>query len=171
MARKTQKRKKSRSPAQPPAGPPRQRGMSRRDALRTGALFGVGALLIAGGGTAFALDFRRRLVEQDLSVIGNGVPTIVQIHDPSCVQCAALQTATKRALRSFEASAVNYRVANITTEAGGQFQGEQGLPRVTLALFNGSGERVHVVSGVENATDLEDVFAYHLALPSQATKP
>lgn len=138
--------------------------MSRRDTLRNSAFLGAGALIVGGGGAALALDFRRKMDEQDLTVIGNGTAAIVQVHDPSCADCATLQKQTRQALRQFSPDAVNFRVANIASREGSAFQGQQGLPHVTLALFDGSGERLHVVRGVREADELADIFAYHLGL-------
>ncbi|MEM6728434.1 MAG: hypothetical protein AAF618_08035 [Pseudomonadota bacterium] len=75
MARKTTKRKKAQTSAQPAPK------ASRRGLLLYG---GAGFLALGGAGTAFAVDFMAKLEEQDLSVIGNGTPALVQIHDPAC---------------------------------------------------------------------------------------
>ncbi|MEL7026665.1 MAG: hypothetical protein AAGO57_05470, partial [Pseudomonadota bacterium] len=115
------------------------------------AAFGFGGVVIAGGGTAFAVDFSRKLSELDLSVIGQGTPVVVQIHDPQCALCADLQRQTRRALRRFDDDALFYRVANIRNEEGLSFQTGQGLPHVTLVLFDKDGRRVHVVEGVTPA--------------------
>ena len=162
MARK----KRTRKTAPKAAATSQTPTQTRRDFLWKIASTGIGGVVVAGGGAAFAMDFRKKLAEQDLSVIGNGTPAIVQIHDPSCPSCAALQKETRSALRAFDPAQFNYRVANITTEAGSRFQGAQGLPHVTLARFNGAGERVHVVNGVQEAEVLIDAFQTHLALPT-----
>lgn len=156
MARKTTKRKKSAEPQQKPKA-----ASSRRSVL----LYGGAAVLVAGGaGTAFAVDFMSKLEEQDLSAIGNGTPAVVQIHDPACPDCALLQRAARKALRSFDGAALNYRVAYLNTEEGSRFSGAQGLSRVTLALFDGAGERVHTIQGVRDAAFLRESIALHLDL-------
>ena len=161
MARKKQKRRHKSAEAPAEKRSPR----TRREVLRT-ALIGGGALLALGGaGTAFAIDFRNKLAEQDLTAIGNGKPTIVQVHDPSCALCTSLQKATRRALRSFEDGSINFRVANITTQAGSTFQGQQGLPHVTLALFDADGRRVQVVRGVQSPEFLVQTFKEVFGIP------
>lgn len=158
MARKTTKRAKS--PSQPKETP-----QTRRSVLVKGAAYAAGGLVLAGGAGAFAMDFRKKLAEQDLSVIGQGTPVIVQIHDPQCQLCTTLQRHTRRALRSIEDGAVLYRVANIKTEEGSAHQAREGLPHVTLVLYNGDGERVHVIEGVTPTEELIEAFQNHLRLP------
>ncbi|WP_425039146.1 hypothetical protein [Primorskyibacter sp. S187A] len=151
MARKTTKRRKSQD-AQPAAPKP----TNRRDTLKTLALFGAGAAVLGGGGTALALDFRKKLAETDLSRIGNGMATIVQIHDPQCALCTALQKATRKALRQCkDAAQTQYLVANITTLEGAEFQARMGLPNVTLVFLDGAGKHVHTIQGVTPADEIK----------------
>lgn len=160
MARKTQKRKKTgTTPAQSGA-------QSRRTTLRQIVTVGIGGAVLVGGGGVFAMDFRKKLQEQDLSVIGQGVPVVLQIHDPQCSSCAALQRQTRRALKSFDGGEIIYRVANIQTADGAARQRREALPTVTLALFDGDGERVHVIEGVTPAEDLVHAFRQHLNVPA-----
>lgn len=70
------------------------------------------------GGSVFATDFRKKLQEQDLSVIGQGLPVVLQIHDPQCSSCTAFQRQTRRALKSFDEGGLIYRVANTQTSDG-----------------------------------------------------
>ena len=101
----------------------------------------------------------------DLSVIGQGKPVILQIHDPQCCMCAALQKQPRRALKQVDESSVYYHVANIRTDDGAAVQAREGLPHVTLVLYNGKGERVYVIGGVTPAEDLLKAFRRHLRLP------
>lgn len=39
------------------------------------------------------------ICEADLTKVGNGLPTIVQIHDPNCQLCAVLQNQNRRRWR------------------------------------------------------------------------
>ncbi|MEM1374305.1 MAG: thioredoxin family protein [Pseudomonadota bacterium] len=159
MARKTTKRKKSAEPR-----PQAKAATSRRSLF----LYGGAALVLAGGaGTAFGVDFMAKLDEQDLSVIGNGTPAVVQIHDPTCPECTLLQRSARKALKSFDTDALNYRVAYLNTEDGSRFSGNQGLSRVTLALFDGDGQRVHTIQGVREADFVRDSIALHLALDTK----
>ncbi|WP_293446731.1 hypothetical protein [Planktotalea sp.] len=161
MSRKSNKRTKLKSSAQSPA----PHSVSRRLTLKEIALYALGGAAITGGGVALAADFQSKLIELDLSVIGQGTPVILQIHDPQCSMCAALQKQTRIALKSLEADAVLYRVANISTEEGAAQQRLKGLPHVTLVLYNGEGVRQHVIQGVTPAADLLKAFQQYLKLP------
>ncbi|MEL7344145.1 MAG: hypothetical protein AAFN59_04710 [Pseudomonadota bacterium] len=141
MARKNKKPRTKATSATP-------KPVSRRSALGTFAAYGAGAVALVGGGTAFALDFRAKMREGDLSRIGNGLPTIVQIHDPQCSQCATLQRATRRAMDRFDADDFQYLVANIRSTDGAAFAGAAGLPHVTLLLLDGDGTRQRVIQGI-----------------------
>jgi len=73
--------------------------VTRRDLLKSLPYYGAGALVVGGGAAWFITDFRSKLAEGDLTRIGQGNPTIVQIHDPSCQLCNALQRETRTALK------------------------------------------------------------------------
>ena len=163
MAKKTRKRRKS--GAAQGQGTAQTGGPSRRMTLRQIATFGIGGAVLLGGGGVFAMDFRKKLQEQDLSVIGQGTPVLLQIHDPQCPNCTALQRQTRRALKSFDEGEILYRVANIQTPDGLARQRMEALPTVTLALFDGAGTRVHVIEGVTPADDLVAAFRRYLAPP------
>lgn len=166
MARKTVKRKPAGSAKPPQAHTP---SASRRDTLKGLMWWGAGGAALLGGGAVFAMDFRKKLAEHDLSVIGQGVPVILQIHDPQCSLCAALQKQTRSALRAFDDHDVLFRVANVRTTEGAARQQAEGLPHVTLVLYDGEGHRVHVVEGVTQADVLVETFKRHLGLtPARA---
>lgn len=155
MARKAKKRSKS---AEQTTTAPTQ--ASRRGVLGSLAVYGVGAAIVAGGGTALALDFRKKLAEADLDRIGNGQPSIVQIHDPQCGLCATLQKAARRAFAdcSDDATEVQYLVANVRSDEGARFQADMGLPHVTLVFFDGAGRHVHTIQGVTPAEDIKSAM-------------
>lgn len=102
------------------------------------------------------------ICEGDLTKIGKGRPTIVQIHDPSCSLCIALQKQTRRALKPFDGDQFDYLVANINTIQGSTLAMRYGVPHVTLLLFDGQGTMVEVVRGPADANDLRPIFAAHL---------
>jgi len=139
---------------------PNTKPMSRRDMLQRGAVFGAGAVVLAAGGTAFSFDFRKTMAEADLTKIGQGNPTIVQIHDPSCRLCQALQRETRAALADCN-EGYTYLVANITTADGAAFQRRMGQPHVTLALLDGDGTPLHFINGVTAAETLKAQFQTH----------
>lgn len=159
MARKTKQRK--RTTPQPDAPP---RAIDRRHALKTGTFYGVAGLLAIGGAGWFARDFRSKLLETQLGDIGNGIPTVLQIHDPQCSLCAQLQRQTRKALARFDAGAVQFRVADITTSQGAAASARYGVAHVTLVLLCGRGDVRHIVEGVTPADELARLFARHLRL-------
>ncbi|MFK7940170.1 MAG: hypothetical protein AB8B82_12380 [Roseovarius sp.] len=158
MARKTKKRvKQAETTAQ-------KQPVTRRDAMARLGWYGAGAVGVLGVGGALAMDFSSKRAEGDLSKIGQGVPTIVQIHDPGCSMCRSLQKETRAALKQFDDDQVTYLVANIKTLDGASFSSDMGMGNVTLVLFDGAGERVHTVQGVTPRDELEQTFRRYLKL-------
>jgi len=136
--------------------------MDRRDVLRR---FRTGALVLAGvgvGGWYVVSEVRAGIEEGDLSKIGNGLPTIVQVHDPQCPTCQALQKEVRSALEQFEDGELQYLVANIRQDKGKRFATQHEVPHVTLVIFNGAGERREILSGPNSADNLERAFRQHL---------
>lgn len=132
--------------------------------LRNGTI----ALAVVGGGGWLATDMVfASIAEGDLSKIGNGTPTIVQIHDPQCPVCRELQREARKALRSFEDEDLQYLVANIRSDKGAALANRHGVAHVTLLLFDGQGALLNVLSGPNDRDFLNAQFAAHLA----ASKP
>lgn len=102
---------------------------------------------------------QKQRIYHDLSVVGQGTPTIVQIHDPSCRLCRRLQKNTLEALDTV--SDIHYRVADITTKEGFEFQSRYNVPHVTLLLFNENGRRVDTIQGVTPVDTLIQRFKRH----------
>ncbi len=121
----------------------------------------VGVLGSVGGVWAYSLQ--GTIVEQDLSRIGNGIPSVVQIHDPQCRLCQGLQRETRAALSGFGDGDVQYLVANITSGEGRRFADLHGVPHVTLLLFDDKGKLVNTLRGEQNRDNLEMVFANFIA--------
>lgn len=132
--------------------------MSRRDVL-TWAGAGILGLGVVGGGTAWAVtSFKRSVQERDLSRLGQGVPSIVQVHDPQCPICNALQRETRKALSNMEGEKPVYLIADITQTPGAVFAQVQAVPHVTLLLFDAQGNRVETLSGSRTRDQLMPVF-------------
>lgn len=134
--------------------------MSRRSMLSGGA---VASAVVIGGGFWGVSSFRSYAAEHDLTRVGNGDPAIVQIHDPNCPTCTALQKQTRRALRDFDDCGLTYLVADINTSEGAAFARRFNAPNVTLLLFDGQGELHRRVQGLQQAAELANVFAAHKA--------
>ena len=127
-----------------------------------GAIIAVGGVGYAGVNIVLA-----DLAEQDLSIVGSGTPVIVQIHNPSCPICLALQKETRAALDMMEENALDYRVANITSTTGLAFANSHGSSHATLLFFDGSGQILQRVHGATDRDVLFDAFMAHVAAHDQ----
>jgi len=133
-------------------------GESRRNVLRLARNLGIGAVLLGGTGYVFANNFVSMKHEHDLTRVANGRPTVVQVHDPQCPLCRALQEETRSALAMFEDGELDYVVANIRTDKGQAFANRYGVPHVTLLLFDGNGELKEVLQGERRQYELRNSF-------------
>lgn len=150
--RKSQKRGKTASNSGDMAQPDRRSFLSSYGKLL------IGAALI-GGGSVFAVSAVRATArEQDISRIGQGVPIVVQIHDPGCALCADLQNETRKALESFDSGELEYVVANVKTDEGQAFAARHRQPHVTLMLMGPEGTPVQILNGPQNREDLRRIF-------------
>lgn len=130
----------------------------RRNFLRLARNIGIGAVLLGGTGYVFANNFASMRHEHDLSRVGNGVPTVVQVHDPQCSLCRSLQAETRKALAKFDEGQLDYVIANIRTDKGKGFAARHGVPHVTLLLFDGKGELTEVLQGQRGQYELQNHF-------------
>jgi hypothetical protein len=119
----------------------------------------LGFSVIGGGGFYFYNAYQKDLKERDLTRIGFGKPTIVQIHDPNCQLCATLQKETRAALSNFDDETVKYLVANIRTKKGLEFAQKYNVPHVSLLLFNKRGQLQNVLQGVRREEELTNVIS------------
>ncbi|MEM6481340.1 MAG: hypothetical protein AAF681_05795 [Pseudomonadota bacterium] len=133
--------------------------VSRRALINKLSWFGLAAGL--GGGAIFfgARSVTARMAEADLGRIGQGIPAVVQVHDPTCPLCAALQKQARRAMRSFEEDELVFLVADQTTPNGRAFAQQFGATHVTLILLDGQGEYVQTLQGVRPESQLAPFFA------------
>lgn len=131
---------------------------SKRNTLSTLRNSAIGILIAGGAGTYLYGAYQADLKERDLTQVGRGKPTIVQIHDPNCPMCTALQKATRSALQNFEEDDLRYLVANIKTAKGREFANQYNAPHVTLLLFDKRGELQNVLQGVRQEAELTTVF-------------
>ena len=130
----------------------------RRRFLRVFRNFAIGAALVGGTGYVFAQNVMHAKHEHDLTRVGNGRPTIVQIHDPQCSLCLALQKETKEALEAFDDEEVDYVIANIRTQKGQAFANSHGVQHVTLLLFDDKGELKDILQGQRGSYQLRAAF-------------
>ena len=135
---------------------------SRRGFLKTLRNGTLAAVVVGGGGWYLVREVSAGIRERDLSQIGNGTPTIVQIHDPQCPTCRALQRETRKALAEFDAGELQYLVADINSAEGRQLATAHGVGHVTLLLFDAEGQRRDVLVGANTSETLTLVFRRHL---------
>ena len=109
-------------------------------------------------------------ISHDLSVIGKGIPTVVQIHDPGCRLCNQLRANTGDAVDRL-GDRILYRIADITTTEGKRLQRKHRVPHVTLLLFDGDGQLRRVLEGVRNEDELHDSLLRHLDRWGRAAEP
>ncbi len=139
---------------------------SRRDVLRKIRNGGLLAAVAGGGGWYLIQDVRATIREHDLSQIGNGIPSVVQIHDPQCPRCVALQSETRDAMAAFDAGELQYLIADITRQDGRQLAAVHNVNHVTLLLFDAEGNRRDVLVGDNTSENLEAVFRQHVTRSS-----
>ena len=114
-----------------------------------------------------ANEVRATIQEGDLTRIGNGIPTIVQIHDPQCPKCVALQQETRDALSNFEDGKLQYLVANIRTVEWKMLATSHAVSHVTLLLLNEQSRKLITLVGSNTSRYLTEMFRGYL---SRSTK-
>jgi len=169
MKRQKRKQRSAKSSSQPqseqPQAPQQQPAKSRlhrRDMLVNIGIYSAGAAVILGGGGYLARDVVASVSEHDLSTLGNGVPAVVQIHDPNCSLCTALQREARSAACEFDDGSLQFLVANLQTPEGRQLASQHGVGSVTLLLFDGDGQMQSVLAGSNTAENLKPAFALHV---------
>lgn len=131
---------------------------SRRNFLRNVAFCAIAVALVSGGGWYVVRGVQAGVAEQDLSLLGNGVPTVVQIHDPQCPRCRALKRETREAISQFEDGTIQYLVANIRQREGRRFAARHRVGHITLLLFDGDGRRRGILAGERQSDVLVNEF-------------
>lgn len=93
-------------------------------------------------------------VEHDLSVVGNGTATVVQIHDPGCRLCNQLKSNLGDVKGEFKEK-IQFKTANILKQKGKKFASKYNVPNVTLLFFDKQGKRVNTMQGVSSSADIQ----------------
>ena len=109
--------------------------------------------ILAMVGVAMAAYHNNKQIEYDLSVIGNGTPTVVQIHDPSCQLCRRLNSNLNSVKGDFKAD-IQFKTANLASDEGRRFAQRHKVEHVTLMFFSKRGKRVNTIQGVTPADDI-----------------
>lgn len=153
--KKAQKARAQAAPADPTFTRRRVMGMAKGGA--------VGAVALLGAGYIGTRMFRGYQSEHDLTRIGQGIPAVVQVHDPQCPECTELQRETRKAMNEFDEDNLLYLVADLNQAKGQAFARQHNVSRVTLVLMDARGERTQVLRGVRTRVELKTALASHVA--------
>jgi len=140
-----------------------KKALTRRNFLSNVRNGAIATTIVVGGAWFIVEDVMATLDEHDLTRLGNGIPTIVQIHDPQCPKCVALQRETRKALENFDSNKLQYLVANIRSSEGKALANTHDVAHVTLLLFDAKGKRRQILAGQNQRDYLTEVFRQHLA--------
>ncbi|NKB19301.1 MAG: hypothetical protein GKS01_02045 [Alphaproteobacteria bacterium] len=165
--KRTRKSKKKHSPQASISSEEPNKKTSRRDFFAS--LSNVALATAVGGGlTWYIVDEACATTrEHDLTRIGNGVATVVQIHDPQCSVCAALQKEARDAMSNFDDNELQYLVANIRQQKGRALANKHGVQHITLLLLDGEGNRRGVLVGPNKSAYLVAAFRNHVSRVSR----
>ena len=131
---------------------------SRREFIGSMCNGAIG-LVTAGGLGAYVVHlYQSASREHDLARVGNGTAAVVQIHDPQCQLCLALQKETRQALANLEGDKPSYVIADIRTDEGLSFANKHGVKHVTLLLFDKAGQLRQVITGQRGSKELQQAF-------------
>lgn len=132
----------------------------RRLVLKSAVSLGV--LGVAAGAVSGYDQQNREL--HDLTAIGAGKPVVVQIHDTSCPICRRLKS---RALSVFDKQdGIDFRIADIVTKEGREFQKKYGVQKTTLLFFDDTGKHLDTVFGLQTIEELEALVARNFGHPA-----
>lgn len=158
---KKQRKKKS-SKGATPSQTAQSPAITRRNALRHLRNAAIALPIVGVAGYFTAQKVQASICELDLTKVGDGLPAVVQVHDPQCNLCVTLQRQTRRALRAYDDDSHHFLVANIVTTEGQFFARRHGVGNVSLVLLDGAGLQVGVVRGPISNEALAQAIQAHL---------
>jgi len=124
----------------------------------------IGGVILAGGLAFWSVKtVQADLAEQDTSIVGQGTPTVVQVHEIGCSACVNLQRETRAALAMLDDGDINYRVAYLSSRDGLAFASEYGASYTTLLLFDGDGNLSRRIVGETPRDMLRVAFLAQIA--------
>ena len=138
---------------------------ARRKFLRVSVYTALGALTTSTLAWAMVNYKQNYEARHDLSVVGNGIATVVQVHDPACRLCQQLRSNLFAAQSDFPEEKLLVRIADITSVAGAAFASQHQVPHVTLLFFDARGQLVQTLQSVTGEDDI------HAALTSLVGRP
>jgi thioredoxin-like negative regulator of GroEL len=89
---------------------------------------------------------------RDLSIIGQGMPTLVQVHDETCPSCRQLLSSVKAVKDEFPE--LEFRIADLRSSEGIKFSTRHQVSKVTLMFFDSDGKKLNVVAGLQTEQDV-----------------
>jgi hypothetical protein len=129
---------------------------AKRNRLMVGS-FIVFFLLVAGVGWTVVQQRTRQVY--DLSVVGQGVPVVVQVHDTTCPICVDLRQSIDQISPSYASNQLLFRIADVSNPEAVSFIAPYTTNRrVTLLFFNGQGDLVNTLVGAQSALSLREAF-------------
>lgn len=131
---------------------------TRRSWLQRCIRYSLGLATLAGVSSgAFAYkQYYENL--HDLSVVGNGVATVVQVHDVNCRYCQRLRSNVRAVSPKFEEDQLQIRIADIGTSEGAAFASLYSSQHVTLLFFDKRGHLIQRMQGVSSEEEIERAF-------------
>jgi hypothetical protein len=131
---------------------------SRRHFMKWGIRSVVGLVSIGGISTAVMAYKRHYETLHDLSVVGNGIATVVQVHDVNCRYCQQLRSNVRSVAPKFDEKDLQIRIADIQTIKGAAFASQHESEHVTLLMFDQRGRLTQKLKGVTSEEDIERAF-------------
>lgn len=128
----------------------RVRRRDRRMLLKGGIALAIGLPLVAIGVMQYE---RRAAIRYDLSVIGNGQPTVVQVFDFGCAECRQLRDNLAAVQREFQGQ-VQFRKADRGTPDGAVLALQHNAGHVTLLMFGADGQLRNTLTGVQDSATI-----------------
>jgi hypothetical protein len=120
-------------------------------------------VLVMAGGAGFTAFKNNYDIAHDLSVIGQGVPTVVQIHDTKCPLCLRLRSDANSAMVRFSDEDLLFFVADVTTPEDQGLMRKYNVSKVTLLLFDRDGKLNRSLNGVKSDDVLHQAFLAHIS--------
>jgi len=161
MAKQTRTNKRKKQQSEKAQAAPPEPKITRRNMLGLARNGAIGAVVLAGVGYVGTRMYRSYTDEHDLTRIGKGKPVVVQVHDPQCPTCTALQREVRKAMKQFGECDVIYLVADIKQVEGAAFAAVHNVPHVTLVLMDGTGEVTQILRGMRHREELTTILAGH----------
>ncbi|MFT5419609.1 MAG: thioredoxin-related protein [Candidatus Endobugula sp.] len=133
------------------SNPSHKKPLNWKKWIKKGAIFFIFTVLIVG--TIF-IYIDNKKVGYDLSVIGNGTASVIQIHDHNCRLCRQLKSNLDSVKSEFKED-IQFKTANILSNKGAAFARKYQVPHVTLLFFDKKGKRVNMLQGVTSKENIK----------------